>query len=173
MKIHPLLIFIFGCLVFIHLQKTPAVAQNGGNDSEVSISVSAQVTSSIEMITIESMDLTKAEPEDNRITINPQNSSNSGKMVAIGNPNSDIRISYLEQRELTQRQGSETLLFEYEVAGNTEDDQSSAELLDRENRDFEFNEQGRFYLWIGGSVDISTASPGNYEGEFTLDVEYI
>lgn len=143
------------------------------NETEVNINVSAQVISSIEMITINSMNLSEVEVENDQISINPQNSSNAGKMVAIGNPNSEIRISYLEQRELTQPQRSETLIFNYRVAGNTEDDQSSAEILSRENRDFEFNEDGRFYLWIGGNVDISTASPGNYQGEFTIDIEYI
>lgn len=143
------------------------------SETEVNINVSAQVISSIEMITINSMNLSEVEVENDQISINPQNSSNAGKMVAIGNPNSEIRISYLEQRELTQPQRSETLIFNYRVAGNTEDDQSSAEILSRENRDFEFNEDGRFYLWIGGNVDISTASPGNYQGEFTIDIEYI
>ncbi len=161
-------------LLFVALLTVPAgslLAQQNGTD--LNINVSARVISSIEMITINSMKLSEVEVENNRISIDPQNSSNAGKMIAIGNPNSEIRISYLEQRELTNPQGSETLIFNYEVAGNTEDDQSSAEILYRENRDFEFNENGRFYLWIGGSVDISTASPGNYQGEFTVDIEYI
>jgi hypothetical protein len=163
-------IFWLGCLILLHLQSTTLFAQDNG---DVSINVSAQVISSIETITMQSMDLQNAERQNDRININPRNSSNAGKMVAIGTPNSEIRISYLEQRELTQQRGSETLLFNYEVAGNSTEDQETAELLDRENRDFEFNENGRFYLWIGGSVDISTASPGNYQGEFTVDIEYI
>ncbi|MGM0547602.1 MAG: DUF4402 domain-containing protein [Bacteroidota bacterium] len=157
----------------LHFQSNIAYAQNGNNDNEININVSAEVISTVEMITIQSMNLSGAEAENDRIEIDPQNSANAGKMIAIGTPNSDIRVSYLEQRELTHRQGSETLQFNYQVAGSTEDDQSTAELLDRENRDFEFNGEGRFYLWIGGNVDISAANPGNYEGEFTVDIEYI
>ncbi|MEL7834048.1 hypothetical protein [Fodinibius sp. Rm-B-1B1-1] len=164
---------LWGLLWLFLFLPSLALSQNNNSNSEVSINVSAQVISSIEMITIQSMNLSQAENDNDRITIDPQNSSNAGKMIAIGTPNSDIRISYLEQRELTRRQGSETLIFNYQIAGNTEDDQSTAELLNRENRDFEFNEQGQFYLWIGGNVDISTATPGNYEGEFTVDIEYI
>lgn len=166
------IIFLAGCLSLLQIQSNSAFAQNGNQNNEVTINVSAQVISTIEMITIQSMDLSKAEAENDQIAIDPQNSPNAGKMIAIGNPNSEIRISYLEQRELTQQQGTETLQFNYQVAGSAEDDQSNAELLDRENRDFEFDEEGRFYLWIGGNVDISTASPGNYEGEFTVDIEY-
>lgn len=119
------------------------------------------------------MDLSQAEVVDDRIQIDALSSSNAGKMIAIGSPNSEIRISFLEQRELTQANGTSTLQFNYEVAGSDQDDQSTAEVLDRENRDFEFNEEGRFYIWIGGNVDISTAEPGSYQGEFTLDIEYI
>lgn len=171
MKINHLLIFALGFVEFLTCQPISAFAQE--NSPDISISVSAEVISTIEMITIQSMNLTKEEAVNNHIQINPQNSANAGKMIAIGTPNSDIRISFLEQRELTRQRGTESLLFNYRVAGNSQDDQSTAEILGQENRDFEFNEQGRFYLWIGGSVDISTASPGNYQGEFTLEVEYI
>lgn len=157
--------------ILLAMPLTKAAAQD--TNPKVSIDVSTQVISTIEMITIQSMDLTNAEQQNNIIRINPQQSANAGKMVAIGTPNSDIRISYLRQRELTRQQGNETLQFRYRVAGNSKDDQSTAEILNHENRDFAFNEEGRFYLWIGGSVDISTASPGNYQGEFTLDIEYI
>lgn len=148
-----------------------ALAQNVASD--VSIDVSAQVISSIEMITIQSMQLNGAETENNRIQINPQASANAGKMIAIGTPNSDIRISFLQQRELTRRNGSESLIFNYQLAGNAQDDQATAEILDSENRDFQFNSEGRFYIWVGGNVDISTATPGNYQGEFTLEIDYI
>jgi len=170
MKIRYWLLSFILVIGFLISSVQPATAQS---ESGISIDVSAQVISSIEMITIESMKLANSEARNGIITINPQRSANAGKMVAIGTPNSDIRISYLQQRELTRQQGAETLLFEYSVVGNDQDDQSSAERLNSENRDFEFNNEGRFYLWIGGSVDISTATPGNYQGEFTLDIEYI
>ncbi len=171
MKINHLLLLLIVSWGFLITQPVSAYAQN--SNSEISINVSAEVISTIEMITIRSMNLSGAEAENDRIQINPRNSINAGKMIAIGTPNTDIRISFLEQRELTRQRGTENLLFNYQVAGNTKDDQSTAEILDNENRNFEFNEQGRFYLWIGGNVDISTANPGNYQGEFTLEIEYI
>ncbi len=140
---------------------------------DVSISLSANVTSSIEMITLRSMQLSDEDVQDDVIRIDPTSSPNAGKMVAYGNPNSDIRISYLPTRELTRMEGTETLTFNYQVAGNQQEDQATAERLEVENRDFSFNEDGQFYLWIGGSVNISTAVPGNYQGEFTLEIEYI
>lgn len=151
--------------------KTGYAQTNEGAD--ITVNVSAEITSTIEVITIQSMDLAETEAINDRITVNPQQSPNAGKMIAIGNPDSEIRISYLEQRELTEVNGTNNLIFNYEVAGNEQDDQSSAELLSQENRDFELNDEGRFYLWVGGSVDISTVGPGNYEGDFTVEIEYI
>jgi hypothetical protein len=166
---------ILPALVSIVLITNPSVAQNGSGNVKpnIAINVSAKIIPSIEMITIQSMRLSQAEAVNNVIRINPQTHAYAGKMIAIGTPNTDIRVSFLQQRELTQRQGSSTLLFNYQVAGNNVDDQSTAEMLGQDNRDFEFNSEGRFYLWIGGSVDISTATPGNYQGEFTLEIEYI
>lgn len=141
--------------------------------SDVSVSVNANISSSIELITISSMELSKEEAQDNVVRINPITSSNAGKMIAIGAPNSDITINFFERRELTRDQGTETLIFNYSIAGNDQDDQSSAQLLNTENRDLSLNQEGRYYLWIGGSVDITEAFPGNYSGDFTLEIEYI
>lgn len=141
--------------------------------SDVSVSVNANVTSSIELLTIQSIKLSKQEAQNNIITIDPITSINAGKMIAVGTPNSDITISFVERRELTRNQGTETLIFNYALAGNDQDDQTSAQILDQENRDLSFNNEGRFYLWIGGSIDISTALPGNYSGDFTIEIEYI
>ncbi|WP_138430341.1 hypothetical protein [Fodinibius saliphilus] len=147
------------------------IAQN--NNSNVSVSVSTSIISSIEMVTLQSMTLNQAQEENQRIVIDPLTSNDAGKMMAMGTPNSDIRISFLEQRAITQASGNENLLFNYEVAANQQNDQATAEILGNENRDFRFNDEGKLYLWIGGNVDISAATPGSYQGEFTLEIEYI
>ncbi len=165
------LAFFISLLVILPLWSTSASAQS--NPPDVSVNVSAEVTNTIEMITLQSMNLSDAEERNGIIRLNPQRSSNAGKMVAIGTPNSEVRISFLPQRELTRQRGTESLLFEYKVSVNSQDEQSTSEILNQENRDFAFNENGRLYLWIGGNVDISTATPGNYQGEFTLDIENI
>jgi hypothetical protein len=162
----------FGLCISLLMAADHATAQNG-TENDVSIDVSARVISTIEMVTLQSMSLRDAEERNGMIRVNPRQNSNAGKMMAIGTPNSDVRISFLPRRELTRTQGTEQLLFSYNVAVNTEEEQSTAEILNQENRDFSFNEEGRLYLWIGGNVDISTATPGNYRGEFTLDIEYI
>lgn len=146
----------------------------GQQPIEMNVDVAATVEATgIEVITIRSISLTEADREENIITVNPITSPNAGKMMAMGTPGGEFRVSFFRQRELTQPNSPSTLTFEYDVAGNEEDDQATSERLEQENRDYEFNDQGQFYLWIGGQVDISQASPGSYQGEFTLEIEYI
>lgn len=147
--------------------------QSSGQDREVTINVSANIISTIELTTLQSIQLSEEEAQSDVIRIDPISSPNSGKMVAFGTPNSEIQISYIESQELTRVNGTETLTFNYRVAGNQLEDQSTAELIDIESRNFSFNDDGEFYFWIGGNVNISTAVPGNYQGEFTLEIDYI
>lgn len=141
--------------------------------SEVSISVSATVTSTIELVTIQTMDFTGEELELGVVEINPILNPNAGRMVARGNPNAEMRVNFVRNRELRNSLTNSVLLLEYIVAGNTIDEQATAEMLGEDDRDLQFNSDGEFYIWVGASVDLSLAEPGSYEGEFSIEVEYI
>ncbi|TVQ64997.1 MAG: hypothetical protein EA360_11040 [Balneolaceae bacterium] len=141
--------------------------------AEVSISVSATVTSTIELVTIQTMDFTGEELELGVIEINPVLNPNAGRMVARGNPNAEMRINFVRTRELRNATTNNVLLLEYLVAGNLIDEQASAEFLGQDDRDLQFNEDGEFYIWVGAVVDLTLAEPGSYEGEFSIEVEYI
>lgn len=149
------------------------VAQNGNNSHSVDIEVSARVIDSINMTTIRDMRFGDVQPGQEEIDISPVNDPTAGKMVATGMPEARIRVSFLREWELTNDRDGESLTFFYRVAGNTADDQGTAELLQTDNRDLYFNADGEFYFWIGGRVNITNASPGTYEGEFTIEIEYI
>lgn len=142
-------------------------------DQQVSIVVSANVPSTIEILTIQSMDFSGDEIELRNVVIDPIETPSAGRMVARGNPNSEIRINYVQTRELRHSQTNNILVLEYLVSGNSIDEQGTSEYIDQDDRDLRFNEDGEFFLWIGASVDLSTAEPGNYEGEFSIEVEYI
>ena len=160
---------------------SPLKAQNGNNgnngEASVSISVAATVTAStaqeVEMVTLRDMMLESQLTRQGMIEINPITDNQAGKMRAEGVPNTEVRISFLEERELTRVGGDETLFFYYDVAGHDMDDQPSSEILVLENRDFELNEDGEYYFWIGGRVDITGAVQGAYDGEFTVEIEYL
>ena len=146
------------------------VAQSQQN---VSINVSATVAGTVEMITINTVDFDDIEQEGSVIRVDPIFGERAGKMVARGAANAEFRVDYIRQRELTNTDGDGFIFFNYEVAGNSIDDQETAELLDQDIRDLQFNDEGEFYFWIGGTVDLSDINPGSYQGEFTIEIEYI
>lgn len=148
-------------------------AQEDSSSDSYSIGVSARVVKSIEMVTMRNMQFGPVQPGQNQILIDPLLDSETGKMIAIGIKNARIRVSFVRERILTRSDGPETLTFTYEIAGNDQDDQSSAELLQSDNRNLDLNEEGKYYFWIGGQVNIEDAKPGNYNGDFTIEVEYI
>lgn len=145
----------------------------GQTKSDFSIGVSARVVESIEMITERNMQFGEVQPGQQQISIDPISAFETGKMVAVGIPNARIRVSFVRERQLTNIQNGNTLIFTYEIAGNDRDDQSSAELLQADNRNLDLNSEGKYYFWIGGRVNIENAQPGSYNGDFTIEVEYI
>jgi hypothetical protein len=150
------------------------IAQNNGQQShDVSIEVNAMIRGSIELTTMRNMDFGKVQPGQETIDINPVQDVEAGKMVASGRGNAKIRVQYQRTWQLRSNRSDEPLTFNYRIAGSEEDNQETAELLETDNRDLNLNEEGVFYFWIGGRADITNAQPGNYEGEFTIEIEYI
>ncbi len=137
------------------------------------VNINAQIIRSIDLITINTMTFGNAQPGQERLYVNPINDVNSGFMVALGTPGAAFRLDYLNERRLTQIDGPGFLIFRYELSGNSVEEQSSSELLEVVNRNLQFNGEGRYYFWVGGEVNIENALPGNYEGDFTIEIDYI
>lgn len=173
MKLKTVILTLIFVIVYTGLSVQEGMAQDGTADNRFSITVSANVVNTIEMVTQRDMQFGPVQPGQQQIIIDPLLDSETGKMIAVGVPNANIRVSFVRERILTRSDGSETLTFTYEIAGNDQDDQSSAELLQTDNRNLELNDKGEYYFWIGGQVNIEDAKPGNYNGDFTIEVEYI
>jgi hypothetical protein len=159
---------------FTMLFQSIAFGQTSDSQKETTrIGVGAEVATTIELITVQSMTFGSLQPGQEEIYVNPINSLNAGFMIGIGTPSAEFKLTYLPERVLTQVGGRATLTFTYEISGNSEENQSTSELLDNNNRNFQFNASGRYFFWIGGRLDISNAAPGNYEGDFTIEIDYI
>ena len=165
------LLLILAVMGFVTL--TATAQDQDGASSRISIRASAQVVESIEMVTVRDMDFSPVQPSRQLISINPLTDTSTGKMIALGNADSQIRVSFIRERTLRHASGTGTLTFTYEIAGNNEDDQSSAEILQTDNRDLTLNSNGEYFFWIGGQINVENAKPGNYNGDFTIEVEYI
>ncbi|MDI6401915.1 DUF4402 domain-containing protein [Balneolaceae bacterium ANBcel3] len=171
--------FILLLVLLLLLGSAGVQAQNNAlnNDNDngfFNIAVSASVlTTDVTVVTIRDLLLDQQVASAGTLQIDPQNDFQAGKLRAEGRPNAEVRISFLRERELSRTGGQEQLLFMYAVSGNDTNDQPSSELLDLDNRDFQLNDDGEFFFWVGGTADISGAVEGSYDGEFTIEIEYL
>ncbi len=159
--------------IFLFFLSSPFLVAQDNEGISAQVNVSAEVIQSIELITVNSMRFGNTQPGQREIYVNPINSLNAGFMIAVGTPDAEFRLNYLPERELSQIDGNATLTFIYEISGNSEENQSTSELLELDNRNIRFNNEGRYYLWVGGRVNLENAAPGNYEGDFTIEIDYI
>lgn len=175
LKLH--ILMRVGILIVLGLLPCSLVAQTNGNNNgitaSVSINATATVVESIEIATLSNINLGSVTVGALDIFVNPQSDDGAGKLVVTGRPNSMIRVTYIPQRELTRTGGPETLLFAYSLSGNSDDNQVNSELIDPSRTDFRLGADGRFFIWIGGRVDIQNAVFGQYEGEFAIEIDYI
>ncbi len=167
--------FLFVLLLFM-MHPMLLMAQNQNNGNSVNISASATVMGgNIELETIVDMGIVDAQriQEGNMLYINPVFDPQAGIMRASGNPGAQIRVSYIPEMVIARREGEGSITFVYQISGFEGDNQRESELLDQIERELRFNDEGEFYFYIGGTVDLSNALPGNYDGEFTMEIEYM
>ena len=157
-----LLFFLF-CISTLHCQ------------TEISIKAAATVieAAGIELITLKDITIDQASAQNGVLNISPLTDETAGKMLVKGKINSSIRLSYMNQLSLVNSSGDGTIIFQYVVSGNKSDNQRASQPLDQIERIVQFNEKGEYYLWLGGQVDLTNATPGSYDGEFTIQIEYI
>lgn len=163
-------------LLFLAWGSLVSAQNNDGRKPSVSISASATVVGSdIQLETISEMGIIDASflQDGLEIYINPVFDPEAGIMRATGMPNAQIRVSYIAEEIVSRREGPGTLNFVYSVSGYPGDNQRESELLELIEHEMHFNERGEFYFWIGGRIDLSDAQPGNYDGEFTIEIEYM
>ena len=137
------------------------------------IRVSAKIMPSIELITVNSIVLGSLQPGQKEVKVHPVNDLNAGYMIAAGSPDAEFRLSYLAEKELLQTEGKGSIIFQYSISGSANEQQSTSELLQNDNRNIRFNSEGRYYIWVGGTINLENAAPGTYEGDFTIEIDYI
>ena len=168
--------FTLALLAILLLWPHSGQAQNGnGPRTSVTIVTTADIVGDIRMETISDMGILDARrlQDGDEIYINPVFDAEAGVMRATGLPNAQIRVSYDSEMEVTRREGPGTIVFRYEISGFEHDNQRESELLQTTDRELRLNEIGQFYFWIGGRVNLTNAVPGSYDGEFTIEIEYI
>ncbi|MCK9327837.1 MAG: hypothetical protein M0P69_20240 [Bacteroidales bacterium] len=150
----------------------PIFSQNQSSKTAV-ISVSATVSQDIQILTVRDIDLAGVEPTGENLYISPILDPTAGMMIASGMPGAAVRMMFFREMELVRIDGPGRLRLTYEVSIFDEDNQRASRLFETLDEELRFNPMGKLYIWVGGSVDLRLANPGFYEGEFTIELEYI
>lgn len=137
------------------------------------ITVSATILPEIQLMTIRDINMMDVAAEGDALYISPLTDVNAGLMLALGQPDALIRLNYLRRLEMVRSDGPGQLIINYEVSLFSEDNQRASRLFDSIDEALRFSSEGKLYIWVGGRIDLSSAYPGNYEGEFTIEIEYI
>ncbi len=140
------------------------------------INVKARVVSDVpvEITTLQHMTVSRALGADSgALYISPINSSSAGLMQAKGRPGTLVRMEYVIHEELPEENRAGTIRIRYEMSGNKEMVQAASQLIDTGEFEFNLNNDGVYFLWLGGWVHIEEAAPGTYKGEFNIEIQYI
>jgi len=143
--------------------------------SSISINVSANIVSNspVELTTLNNLILRGNYAGMKDFYVSPISSPDAGLMRAKGKPFSQARITYLMEEVISDTIGTGKIILKYEMSGNTQRVQRASRLIDTGEAILNFGDDGLYYLWIGCHIDLSQASAGKYNGQFTLEIIYI
>ena len=140
--------------------------------SSVSVNVTAHVMEFIEMITLADIDVGTVIPSEDMLRLNPQADQGAGIIMVQGRSNSSIQINYSAQVEMMNLSTNRPLTVHYSVSGNVENQQSASTLFTSNPETVTLNSKGEYYLYIGCAFSLLDLTPGTYDGDFVLEVEY-
>jgi hypothetical protein len=163
-------------ILFI-LLALPAIIVSAQNSNTTSVSIKANATVmekiGIEIITMKNMDIDIKMALDGRIYISALRNPNAAIILVKGKSDAKFRVHFQPVMKIKNSHGNGSLLMHYEVYGYPTDNQRASEPIDAIERILQMSSDGNYFFWIGGNIDIKNAYPGNYDGEFTIQIEYI
>jgi len=142
-----------------------------------SVSVKAQATvvdkSEIELVTIRNLEIDMSLAHDGKIYVSAQRDANAAVMMVKGRADAKFRVKFTPVVEIVNSNGKGTLSLHYEMYGYSTDNQGASEPINAAERTLQIGSDSKYYFWVGGRIDVSNARPGSYDGEFTIEIEYI
>lgn len=164
------LLILYVLIVFVF--STNILAQSDSR-LNVNVDVSTRLIQTIQLTTVSQLSFGQLRPGEVDVYVNPMPDANAGYMIADGTPNSQFRLDYFEQVVLSNGNEDGNLTFFYEISKNNIEEQSTSTLIENNDEVQVFNNEGRFYFWVGGRLNLENATPGNYRGEFKIEIDYI
>lgn len=170
-------IIIMACIWVINTAEL--LAQSGQEKNVASIRATGTVlnTVALEELTSELVQnpiFSPENPEQQIIVVDPvTGGGNAGFMIVRGSAGSTFNLQVPDKMILINSNDGSSFDISISLSYNTTQDQSSSELLREQMADFTLNESGEVYFWIGGTMDISSLTSGEYTGELIFELEYL
>ena len=144
--------------------------QEDGTSNE--LNVSATVVDQIEVITLADIDAGTVLPGQSEKVISPTTDGGAGLLRLEGQANSSIQVSYSKQVTMSNLASSQPLLMNYMLSGGPEDNQSASVVFTSNPANVALNAEGVYFIWVGCRFSLENLVPGQYDGDFIVEVDY-
>ncbi len=142
------------------------------SNPDVNVTIAATVVDYIEMITLADIDVGTVLPSEDVLRLDPRTDQGAGIIALLGRQNASVQVSFSAQVEMSNVITDQSLTVKYTVAGNGENDQAASSLLTANPATVQLNASGEYYLWIGCEFSLLNLVPGQYDGDFAIEVDY-
>ncbi|NQV30686.1 MAG: hypothetical protein HQ508_07355 [Candidatus Marinimicrobia bacterium] len=140
--------------------------------SSFDLNISAMVVDQIEVITLADIDAGIILPGQSEKIISPITDSGAGILRLEGQGGSSIQISYSQQITMTNLLTDTPLLMNYMISGGPENNQSASVIFTSNPATVALNPDGVYFIWVGCSFSLEGLVPGQYDGDFIVEVDY-
>jgi hypothetical protein len=147
-------------------------AQHPSAMATITVSATVMDVNTVELVTVRNMTISPEDVNDRWVLyISPLTSSNSAMLKASGQPGTTARLVFC--RSETLYGNGDPLTVQYEMAGHTERIQAAATLCESNPFHFTFGTKGTYYLWMGAQIDLGKNPGTRYNGQITIEIEYL
>jgi hypothetical protein len=165
-------LMVFCCFDMIQAQEVEA-------ENTASIQVRGSVINTVEMEELTSELIQNPvfipdSPEQQTIVIDPVTSVGvAGYMIVRGSAGYSFNFQVPKTMRLINGDDGSSFEITISLSYNSAEDQASSTLLREQMADLTLNDSGQLYFWIGGIMDLSALSSGEYTGELIFEISYI
>jgi hypothetical protein len=141
----------------------------------ISINVSASLVSDspVDLMTLNDLIISTDINSEKEIYISPISNPDAGLLRARCRPNSQARMTYLINEVVHDVNGADIISLVYEMSAWPTRVQRASTLINNGEFILNFGSDGLYYLWLGVRVKMDKSMPGEYTGQFTVEIEYI
>lgn len=157
--------------------------QTTGPEKTSSINVTGKVVSVLDgqAILIEAISDPSFQQEnidDTQVVVDPITDDaggmgGAGYLVAKGEPNRVFQVTIPDVITLINAETNNTFDVQVNVSHNSSTEQSSSDYVRDNLSEFILNDEGEYYFWLGGIINVADVEEGAYEGSFMLELENI